>query len=112
MTLINSIIDYSSTSSGSSSSNVSKVSARFSGVNVSSSSSSVNSYMNINNDGENDFQDFFDWMDDPEVANLTKIQMFKYFVIAKSKFIILIISNNHISILLLFKLALQLRNIE
>ena len=102
---INSFIDYSSTSS---------INPRGSWDNVSSSSSSsnVNSYFNINDDDdeENDFQDFFDSMADPEFANLNKIQMFKnfdLFVIAKSKFIIIVISNNlYINIIILYYITL------
>ena len=81
LTEINSIIDYSSTSS-SNDSTLQRTSVRSSngnpqssGVYVSSSSSSsssVNSYININNDDdeEKDFQDFFDSMDDPEAFNI------------------------------------------
>ena len=116
---INSIVDYSSSSnssrsskrgSSSSSSNSSSGSgsSRSSGSSSSSgsgsssinsiSSSSINSYINTANDlDDDDFQDFFNNMEDPEVANLNKIQMLKdfyLFVIAKSKFLLFEIINN------------------
>ena len=67
-----------------------------SSINSSSSSSSSSSYINTAND-DDDFQDFFNNMEDPEVANLNKIQMLKnfyLFVIAKSKFLLFEIINN------------------
>ena len=114
---INSIVDYSSSSnssrsskrgSSSSSSNSSSGSGSSSSsgsgssssINSSSSSSdsSINSYINTANDlDDDDFQDFFNNMEDPEVANLNKIQMLKdfyLFVIAKSKFLLFEIINN------------------
>ena len=109
---INSIVDYSSSSnssrssnqdsssSSSSSSNGSSSSSNGSGssssIHSSSISSSSNSYINTAND-DDDFQDFFNNMEDPEVANLNKIQMLKnfyLFVIAKSKFLLFEIINN------------------
>ena len=108
---INSIVDYSSSSnssrsskrgsssSSSSSSNGSSSSSSSisSGSSSSSISSSSNSYINTANDDDDDFQDFFNNMEDPEVANLNKIQMLKnfyLFVIAKSKFLLFEIINN------------------
>ena len=109
---INSIVDYSSSSnssrssnrgsrsgSSSSSSNGSSSSSNGSGSSssINSSSSSINSYINTANDDDDDFQDFFNNMEDPEVANLNKIQMLKnfyLFVIAKSKFLLFEIINN------------------
>ena len=112
---INSIVDYSSSSnssrsskrgSSSSSSNSSSGSGSSSSsgsgssssINSSSISSSFNSYINTANDlDDDDFQDFFNNMEDPEVANLNKIQMLKnfyLFVIAKSKFLLFEIINN------------------
>ena len=107
---INSIVDYSSSSNssrssnrGSSSSSSSNGSSSSSGssssINSGSSSisSSSNSYINTANDDDDDFQDFFNNMEDPEVANLNKIQMLKdfyLFVIAKSKFLLFEIINN------------------
>ena len=108
---INSIVDYSSSSnssrsskrgsssssSGSSISSGSSSSSISSGSSSSSISSSSNSYINTANDDDDDFQDFFNNMEDPEVANLNKIQMLKnfyLFVIAKSKFLLFEIINN------------------
>ena len=104
---INSIVDYSSSSnssrssnrgSSSSSSKSSSGSGSSSSINSSSISSSFNSYINTANDlDDDDFQDFFNNMEDPEVANLNKIQMLKnfyLFVIAKSKFLLFEIINN------------------
>ena len=111
---INSIVDYSSSSNssrsskrgssssssssnGSSSSSSSISSGSSSSINSSSISSSSNSYINTANDDDDDFQDFFNNMEDPEVANLNKIQMLKnfyLFVIAKSKFLLFEIINN------------------
>ena len=103
---INSIVDYSSSSNssrsskrGSSSSNGSSSSSSSisSGSSSSSISSSSNSYINTANDDDDDFQDFFNNMEDPEVANLNKIQMLKnfyLFVISKSKFLLFEIINN------------------
>jgi len=106
---INSIVDYSSSSNssrssnrgsssssssssnGSSSSSSSISSGSSSSINSSSISSSSNSYINTANDDDDDFQDFFNNMEDPEVANLNKIQMLKnfyLFVISKSKFLL------------------------
>ena len=100
---INSIVDYSSSSNssrsskrGSSSSSSSSSNGSSSSINSSSISSSSNSYINTAND-DDDFQDFFNNMEDPEVANLNKIQMLKnfyLFVIAKSKFLLFEIINN------------------
>ena len=97
---INSIVDYSSSSNSS----ISSGSGSSSIINSSSisgsgsSSSSINSYINTANDlDDDDFQDFFNNMEDPEVANLNKIQMLKnfyLFVIAKSKFLLFEIINN------------------
>ena len=87
---INSIVDYSSSSnssrsskrgsssSSSSSSNGSSSSSNGSSSSINSSSSSSSSYINTAND-DDDFQDFFNNMEDPEVANLNKIQMLKNF---------------------------------
>ena len=113
---INSIVDYSSSSNSSRSSNRGSSSSSSSSSNGSSSSSSSissgsssssigsssissssNSYINTANDDDDDFQDFFNNMEDPEVANLNKIQMLKdfyLFVIAKSKFLLFEIINN------------------
>ena len=110
---INSIVDYSSSSnssrsskrgsssssngSSSSSSSISSGSSSSSIGSSSISSSSSNSYINTANDDDDDFQDFFNNMEDPEVANLNKIQMLKdfyLFVIAKSKFLLFEIINN------------------
>ena len=114
---INSIVDYSSSSnssrssnrgsssSSSSSSNGSSSSSSSrssngssSSINSSSISSSSNSYINTAYDlDDDDYQDFFNNMEDPEVANLNKIQMLKnfyLFVIAKSKFLLFEIINN------------------
>ena len=106
---INSIVDYSSSSNSSinsvanprgsiSSSSSSNGSGSSSSINSSSSSSSsISSYINTANDDDDDFQDFFNNMEDPEVANLNKIQMLKnfyLFVIAKSKFLLFEIINN------------------
>ena len=111
---INSIVDYSSSSNssissvanprGSSSSSSNSSSSSGSGCSSSiirssssSRSSSINSYINTANDDDDDFQDFFNNMEDPEVANLNKIQMLKnfyLFVIAKSKFLLFEIINN------------------
>jgi len=110
---INSIVDYSSSSNSSrsskrgsssssssngSSSSSSSISSGSSSSSIGSSSisSSSNSYINTAND-DDDFQDFFNNMEDPEVANLNKIQMLKnfyLFVIAKSKFLLFEIINN------------------
>ena len=105
---INSIVDYSSSSnssrsskrgsssSSSSSNGSSSSSGSSSSINSSSISRSSNSYINTAND-DDDFQDFFNNMEDPEVANLNKIQMLKnfyLFVIAKSKFLLFEIINN------------------
>ena len=112
---INFIVDYSSSSNsrigsvanprGSSSSRSSSSGSNSSGSSSSinssssssSSSSSINCYINTANDDDDDFQDFFNNMEDPEVANLNKIQMLKdfyLFVIAKSKFLLFEIINN------------------
>ena len=113
---INSIVDYSSSSNSSrsskrgsssssssssngSSSSSSSISSGSSSSSIGSSSisSSSNSYINTANDDDDDFQDFFNNMEDPEVANLNKIQMLKnfyLFVIAKSKFLLFEIINN------------------
>ena len=114
---INSIVDYSSSSNSSrsskrgssssssssngSSSSSSSISSGSSSSSISSGSSSIssssNSYINTANDDDDDFQDFFNNMEDPEVANLNKIQMLKnfyLFVIAKSKFLLFEIINN------------------
>ena len=100
---LNSIVDYSSSSNssrsskrGSSSSSSSSSNGSSSSINSSSISSSSNSYINTANDDDDDFQDFFNNMEDPEVANLNKIQMLKnfyLFVIAKSKFLLFEIIN-------------------
>ena len=111
---INSIVDYSSSSNSSrsskrgsssssndSSSSSSSISSGSSSSSISSGSSSIssssNSYINTANEDDDDFQDFFNNMEDPEVANLNKIQMLKnfyLFVIAKSKFLLFEIINN------------------
>ena len=94
---INSIVDYSSSSNSSRSSKRGSSSSSNGSSSSSSISSSSNSYINTANDDDEDFQDFFNNMEDPEVANLNKIQMLKnfyLFVIAKSKFLLFEIINN------------------